>query len=70
MNSQYCIITGSAGLVGSEAVKFFCNKKYNVIGIDNDMRKYFFGVSTHTVSESLLNSYNNYHHYNIDINLK
>ena len=30
------IITGSSGLVGSEAVKFFSKKKFNVIGIDNN----------------------------------
>ena len=29
------LITGSAGLVGSEAVNFFCDKGFNVIGIDN-----------------------------------
>ena len=37
------IVTGSAGLVGSEAVRFFCRKKYTVIGIDNNLRKMFFG---------------------------
>ena len=42
MTTKYCLITGSSGLVGSEAVKFFCTKNFNVIGIDNDMRQYFF----------------------------
>ena len=37
------IITGSTGLIGSEAVRFFCEKKFNVIGIDNNFRKTFFG---------------------------
>ena len=37
------IITGSGGLIGSEAVKFFSKKFRKVIGIDNDMRSYFFG---------------------------
>ena len=37
------IITGSSGLVGSESVNFFCNKDFEVIGIDNDLRKSFFG---------------------------
>ena len=37
------IITGSTGLVGSEAVNFFCEKGFNVIGIDNNLRKFFFG---------------------------
>ena len=35
------IITGSGGLVGAEAVKFFSKKFSKVIGIDNDMRSYF-----------------------------
>ena len=37
------IITGSAGLVGSESAYFFHKKGFRVIGIDNDFRKYFFG---------------------------
>ena len=37
------LITGSNGLIGSESVKFFLNKGFNVVGIDNDMRSYFFG---------------------------
>ena len=35
------IITGSTGLVGSESVNFFHEKGFKVIGIDNDMRKFF-----------------------------
>ena len=37
------IVTGSAGLIGSQAVKFLHEKGFEVIGIDNDMRSYFFG---------------------------
>ena len=37
------IITGSSGLVGSESVNFFSKKKYKVIEIDNNLRKFFFG---------------------------
>ena len=33
------IVTGSCGLVGSEAVKFFLKKKFYVVGIDNNYRK-------------------------------
>ena len=36
------IITGSSGLVGSEAVNFFSKKGFEVIGIDNNLRKFFF----------------------------
>ena len=35
------IITGSCGLIGSESVKFFSKKKYLIVGIDNNLRKYF-----------------------------
>ncbi len=37
------LVTGAAGLVGSEAVRFFHGKGFHVVGIDNDMRRYFFG---------------------------
>ena len=42
------IITGSTGLVGSEAVNFFHDKGFDVIGIDNNLRKRFFGESSST----------------------
>ena len=37
------IITGCSGLIGSEAVKFFHAQGFEVVGIDNNMREYFFG---------------------------
>lgn len=63
------IITGSAGSVGSEAVKFFCAKDYEVLGIDNDMRSYFFGKEASTTwnSNLLKKKYKNYRHVNCDI---
>jgi CDP-paratose 2-epimerase len=42
------LITGSAGLIGSETVKFFAVKGMKVVGIDNDMRKRFFGEEAST----------------------
>ncbi|MFH1454840.1 MAG: NAD-dependent epimerase/dehydratase family protein [bacterium] len=45
---KYALITGSAGLIGSESVRFFINKGYKIIGIDNDMRQYFFGKEAST----------------------
>lgn len=42
------LVTGSAGLIGSEAVKFFADKGFEVIGIDNNMRSYFFGEEAST----------------------
>lgn len=40
------LITGSNGLIGSSIVRYFAQKKkYQIIGIDNNQRKNFFGVS-------------------------
>ena len=63
------IITGSAGLIGSQACDFFHKKGFHIIGIDNDMRSYFFGsdASTKNSSESLVKNLKNYEHHNIDI---
>jgi len=63
------IITGSSGLVGSEAVKFFCDKGFDVVGIDNNLRKYFFGNdgSTLWIKAQLKKKYKNFLNYNIDI---
>ena len=63
------IITGSSGLVGSESVDFFCKKGFDVIGIDNNLRSFFFGKdgSTVWVKKRLLKKHKNFKHYNIDI---
>ncbi len=64
---KYCLVTGSGGLVGSEAVKFFSKNGYSILGIDNDMRSYFFGTSTKPVSQQLQDTIPSYTHFNIDI---
>lgn len=63
------LVTGSAGLIGSESVKFFCERGFNVVGIDNDMRAYFFGkeASTEWANRQLEEAYKNYTHFGIDI---
>ena len=63
------LITGSTGLVGSEAVNFFCDKGFDVIGIDNNLRKYFFGsnASTTIIKNSIIKKNNKYLHHNLDI---
>ncbi len=63
------IITGSTGLVGSEAVNFFCDKGFDVIGIDNNLRKFFFGKdgSTIWIKNKLLKRNKNFRNLNIDI---
>jgi CDP-paratose 2-epimerase len=42
------IVTGSAGLIGSEAAAFFAEQGMHVVGVDNDMRKTFFGDEAST----------------------
>ncbi len=42
------IVTGSGGLIGSESVQHFVEAGYDVIGLDNDMRAYFFGPTAST----------------------
>ena len=63
------LITGSAGLIGSEAVAFFADKFDLVVGIDNNMREYFFGAdgSTEWNRSRLAESYKNYEHRPADI---
>ena len=65
------IVTGSCGLVGSESVKFFINKGFQVVGIDNNKRKFFFGNDgdTSKTKKNLL-KLKNYQHYNVDIRNK
>ena len=66
---EIAIITGSAGLIGSEAVDFFAGKFDKIIGIDNDFRQYFFGIeaSTEWKRDRLSEKFPNYSHQNIDI---
>jgi CDP-paratose 2-epimerase len=64
------LITGSAGLIGSESAKFFVKQGFTIYGIDNDMRKYFFGMeaSTKWSRENLEKELKDkYTHYAIDI---
>ena len=63
------LITGSSGLVGSESVNFFSKKGFDVIGIDNNLRKFFFGNegSTNKVKNDLLKNNKQFKNYSVDI---
>lgn len=63
------IITGSSGLIGSETAKFFHAQGLEVIGIDNNMRQYFFGSdgSTEWNTHQLQKSLKNFQHHAVDI---
>jgi len=64
------LVTGSGGLIGSESAKFFHKNGFEIVGIDNDMRSYFFGKDASTnwnlkkVKDELGDSYT---HYDVDI---
>ena len=53
------LITGSCGLVGSESVKFFVSKGFDIIGIDNNLRLKFFGKDgdTNWIKKNLIKFY-------------
>ncbi len=63
------IVTGSGGLIGGEAVRFFHEKGFAITGIDNDMRAYFFGkdASTEWNRKNLEETLPRYTHYQADI---
>lgn len=63
------LVTGAGGLIGSEAVGFLIEKGLDVVGIDNDMRSYFFGsdASTRWRVAELEQAHKRYRHEFIDI---
>ncbi len=63
------LITGSAGLIGSEAALFFADKGFEIAGVDNDMRQYFFGKEASTAWNvaRLRSELPGYRHINADI---
>ncbi|MFI5219116.1 MAG: NAD-dependent epimerase/dehydratase family protein [Bacteroidia bacterium] len=66
---KIALITGSSGLIGGESVEFFTNKFDIIIGVDNNMRSYFFGPdgSTEWNKNRLLQKISNLDHNDIDI---
>lgn len=63
------LVTGSGGLIGAQAVRYFAPKANRVIGVDNDMRSYFFGeeASTSWAVSELQKNLPNYVHTALDI---
>jgi CDP-paratose 2-epimerase len=63
------LITGAAGLIGSQSALFFAEKGFDVVGIDNDMRRYFFGEDGSTAwrREELERKLPRYLHVNADV---
>src|SRR3954469_6755128 len=69
LSMSVAVITGSAGLIGSEASRWFHEKGFEIVGIDNDLRALFFGSkASNSLNRSDLEaSLRQYRHYPIDI---
>lgn len=63
------IVTGSCGLIGSETVSFFCKTGFEVVGIDNNMRRVFFGKDGSVLwnMRRLRRLHKKYTHHTLDI---
>src|SRR5262245_14400831 len=63
------LVTGSGGLIGSECARLLCREGWQVLGVDNDMRRQFFGEqgTTMPVIEDLMRTIPNYRHLQLDI---
>ena len=63
------LITGASGLIGSEATRFFAEQGFDVVGVDNDLRRYFFGEDGSTAwrRRMLESTVRGYRHVDADI---
>ena len=68
-NNLNILVTGAAGLIGSEAVEYFCNKGYNVVGIENNQREVFFGEKGSILLRlsDLIEKHRNYRNFKVDV---
>ena len=62
-------VTGSGGLIGSEACRFFLDLGAEVLGVDNNLRSYFFGPAGDTTGNisAIQKDYTNFKNYPIDL---
>jgi CDP-paratose 2-epimerase len=69
MARKTALVTGSSGLIGSEAVSFLDDRGWSVHGVDNNMRRDFFGEHGDTTwnLERLRNSTRRFEHHDVDI---
>jgi CDP-paratose 2-epimerase len=63
------LVTGSSGLIGSAAVEHFDREGHDVDGVDNNMRRDFFGPAGDTTwnLERLKHGTRRFRHYDLDI---
>jgi CDP-paratose 2-epimerase len=69
MTRDLVVITGAGGLIGSEAAIYFHQLGFDILGIDNNKRAYFFGstASTEWRVAELVRILPHYTHASIDI---
>jgi len=69
MALKIVLVTGSSGLIGSEAVEYFESQGHEVHGVDNNMRRVFFGEPGDTSwnLDRLCRVTKNFTHHNLDI---
>jgi CDP-paratose 2-epimerase len=69
MRKWTVLVTGSSGLIGSEAVQYFDSQGHCVVGVDNNMRREFFGPAGDTTwnLERLKKSTSRFEHRDLDI---
>ena len=63
------VISGSAGLIGAEATRFFSDQGLQIVGIDNDLRSYYFGAEASTAwsRDRLIREIPGYRHCDADV---
>jgi CDP-paratose 2-epimerase len=69
LKTKKILVTGSSGLIGSEAVEHFDGQGHEVVGVDNNMRREFFGAAGDTLwnLERLRGATKRFIHANLDI---
>lgn len=69
MKIRKALVTGSGGLIGSESVRLLAAQGWEVVGLDNNMRQFFFGEGGSTLAntEALKKEIPRFRHYSVDI---
>ncbi|MDX6468134.1 MAG: CDP-paratose 2-epimerase [Gaiellaceae bacterium] len=63
------VVTGAGGLVGADTSAALCERGFDVLGIDNDLRATFFGSAASTKPQlaALASAYETFRHVDLDI---
>jgi CDP-paratose 2-epimerase len=63
------LVAGSSGLIGSDTVRYLGRRDHQIVGIDNNMRREFFGPAGDTAwnTNELLRTIKQYRHLSLDI---